>query len=86
MAGWAGVQNEREDATGYDKTYKQAGRLVHEKWDRQSNSGEYGIVLGNRFQVKVSGEADSIDQLKAAVAGVNLAGLEALKDHGVKEG
>jgi hypothetical protein len=36
--------------------------------------------------VKVSGEADSIDQLKAAVAGVNLAGLEALKDHGVKEG
>ncbi len=86
MAGWAGVQNEREDANGYDKTYKQAGRLVHEKWDRQSNSGEYGIVLGNRFQVKVSGEADSIDQLKAAVAGVNLAGLEALKDHGVKEG
>lgn len=86
MAGWASVQNEREDANGYDKTYKQAGRLVHEKWDRQSNSGEYGIVLGNRFQVKVSGEADSIDQLKAAVAGVNLAGLEALKDHGVKEG
>jgi hypothetical protein len=86
MAGWAGVQNEREDANGYDKTYKQAGRLVHEKWDRQSNSGEYGIVLGNRFQVKASGEADSIDQLKAAVAGVNLAGLEALKDHGVKEG
>ncbi len=86
MAGWAGMQNEREDANGYDKTYKQAGRLVHEKWDRQSNSGEYGIVLGNRFQVKVSGEADSIDQLKAAVAGVNLAGLEALKDHGVKEG
>ncbi len=86
MAGWAGVQNEREDANGYDKTYKQAGRLVHEKWDRQSNSGEYGIVLGNRFQVKVSGEADNIDQLKAAVAGVNLAGLEALKDHGVKEG
>jgi hypothetical protein len=86
MAGWAGVQNEREDANGYDKTYKQAGRLVHEKWDRQSNSGEYGIVLGNRFQVKVSGEADSIDELKAAVAGVNLAGLEALKDHGVKEG
>jgi hypothetical protein len=43
-------------------------------------------VLGERFAVKVSGNAGSIDDIKAAVAGLNLAGLEALKDQGVKKG
>ena len=86
LAGWAAVQNDRETDHGYEKTYKQNGRLVHEQWDNQTKYGEYGIVLGDRFAVKVSGNADSIDQLKAAVASVNLAGLEALKDFGVKKG
>ncbi len=56
------------------------------QWDSQSKSGEYSIVLGDRFTVKVSGNADSMDQLKAAVASLNLGGLEALKDQGVKKG
>jgi len=83
LAGWAAVQNDRETDHGYEKTYKQDGRLVHEQWDSNSKDGEYGIVLGDRFAVKVSGNADSMDQLKAAVAGLNLGGLEALKNQGV---
>jgi len=86
LAGWAAVQNDRETDHGYEKTYKQSGRLVHEQWDSQTKFGEYSIVLGDRFAVKVSGNADSIDQLKAAVATMNLAGLEALKSQGVKKG
>jgi hypothetical protein len=42
------------------------------------------VVVGNRYSVKVSGNAASIDDLKAAVTSVNLAGLEALKDQGVQ--
>jgi hypothetical protein len=84
LAGAVGVESDNETDHGYDKTYKQDGRLVHEQWDTQSKSGEYGIVLGDRFSVKVSGNADSIDQLKAAVGSINLAGLEALKNQGVK--
>lgn len=88
LMGLAGLVGESEKQTehGYDKTYKQDGRLVTEKWDSQDKHGEYAIVLGERFSVKVSGNADSIDQIKSAVASVNLAGLEALKDHGVKKG
>lgn len=86
IAGMAAVQSDRETDHGYEKTYKQDGRLVHEEWDSQDKHGEYGIVLGERFSVKVSGNADSIDQLKAAVASLNLAGLEALKSQGVKNG
>jgi hypothetical protein len=86
LAGWAGAESDKETDHGYDKTYKQDGRLVHEQWDSQSKRGEYSIVLGDRFTVKVSGSADSMDQLKAAVASLNLAGLEALKEQGVKKG
>ena len=86
LAGIAGVENERQTEHGYEKTFKQDGRLIHEQWDSQDNSGEYSIVLGNRFTVKVSGNAGSIEEIKAAVASINLAGLEALKDQGVKKG
>jgi len=86
LAGWAAVQNDQESDHGFEKTYKQDGRLVHEQWDSNTKYGEYGIVLGDRFAVKVSGNADSIDQLKAVVGAINLAGLEALKDVGVKKG
>ncbi|MHB8446926.1 MAG: Yip1 family protein [Rudaea sp.] len=84
LAGAVNVESDNETDHGYDKTYKQDGRLVHEQWNTQSKYGEFSIVLGDRFSVKVSGNADSIDQLKAAVGSINLAGLEALKNQGVK--
>lgn len=86
LAGFAAVDSQKETDHGYDKTYHQGDRLVHEEWDNASKSGEFGIVLGERFAVKLSGSAGSIDELKAAVASLNLAGLEALKDQGVKKG
>jgi hypothetical protein len=42
------------------------------------------VVVGDRFSVDVSGNATNIDELKAAVSGVDLAGLEALKNQGVQ--
>ncbi len=86
LAGFAAIGNEKQTDHGYEKTYKQNGRLINEKWDSSDNSGEYGIVLGDRFMVKVSGNAASIDQLKAAVASIDLARLEALRNQGVKQG
>ncbi|MCL2636346.1 MAG: YIP1 family protein, partial [Betaproteobacteria bacterium] len=86
LAGWAGVESSQETDQGYEKTYQQGGRLVHERWDSQSNSGEFSIVLGERFSVKVSGDAGSINELKNAITSLDLAGLEALKNQGVKKG
>ncbi len=82
MAAWAAIEQESETDTGYDKTYKSDGRLIHEKWDRESSRGEYSITLGKRFLVKVEGHADSVENLKGAVGSVDLAGLEALKSEG----
>jgi Yip1 domain len=82
LAGWAGVEGEKQTSSGYEKTYRQDGRLVHEEW--HGSSGEYATVLGDRFTVMVSGEAGSIDELKSALTQVDLSGLEALRDEGVK--
>ena len=79
------LEQERETGNSYERTRKENGRMVHEQWNSDSHSGEYGIVLGDRFLVKVAGEAGSVDDLKAAVGSLNLAGLEALKNEGVKQ-
>ena len=51
---------------------------MHEIWNQMSNTGEYSVVVGNRFMVKVSGGGPSIDTLKGAANAINLAGLEGL--------
>ena len=84
LANAVGVSSERETDTGYEKTYKQDGRLIHEEWNSQSKHGEYSVVLGDRFTVAVEGTSDDIDTIKDAVASIDLSGLEALRDQGVK--
>jgi hypothetical protein len=86
LAGFAGMEQDKQTQSGYEKTYHQGGRLIHEQWDNSGN-GDFSIVLGDRFIVEVHGSGlQSIDALKAAVVGLDLAGLEALKGQGVKKG
>lgn len=85
LAGFAGIEEDKQSDHGYQKTYHSDGRMIHEEWNN-SGSGEYTIVLGDRFVVAVHGSgAANIDALKAATGQVNLAGLEALKSQGVKK-
>lgn len=86
FAGWAVMENEEQTDTGYEKTYSSGGRLVHEQWDRSSKSGEYSVIVGERFAVKVAGSADSIDDLKRLIDAVDLRALDALRHEGVKKG
>jgi hypothetical protein len=87
LAGWANVESEAERSDGYERTRKEGNRMVHEEWNRHSDgggNGEYSTTVADRFMVKVSGDASGIDDLKGALASVNLSGLEALKNEGVK--
>lgn len=87
LAAWAGVEQERSWAGGYERDYKQDGRMLHERWDSASGSGEFGVVVGGRFAVHVAGQAASIDELKTALAsGVDLAKLESLAASGKSGG
>lgn len=84
MATAMAPEEEKETDHGYEKTYTDSGRLTHEAWDTQSKSGEYSLIIAQRFSVKANGNADSIDQLKQAVGNVDLGKLESMKDSGVK--
>lgn len=66
-----GVEQSREDATGYERTATVNGRMQTEAWNTESQSGKFGTVIANRFMVEAEGNADSIDVLKAAVAAVD---------------
>ena len=84
LASWATVREEREDDNGSERTHKVDGRLVHEKVSR-GGSTEFSIVLGDRFVVVAQGTGVTLAELKSAVSGLNLRGLEALKNTGVQQ-
>lgn len=84
LANGAKVEMDRQTQTGYEKTYHQGDSMIHEQWDNSSGQGEYSAVVANRFTVKIQGNGANMDVLKSALGGVDLAGLAALKDEGVK--
>ena len=84
LASWASVQGEKEDQYGSEKTQKINGRLVHET-SRKSGGGEYSVVIAERFMVEAKSSNVDLNTLKTAVASIDLAKLEAMKDEGVKK-
>jgi hypothetical protein len=69
---------EKETATGYERTRNLSGQLVHERYDRQSRSGETTVLVGNRFAVTVRGRGVDAGQLTGALQAVDLARLPQL--------
>lgn len=72
------VQSSKQTETSYEKVGKVDGRMTTEKYDSTDKRGEYGTLVGDRIIVQAEGNAPSIDALKAAVAAVDLAKVEAL--------
>jgi hypothetical protein len=53
------------------------GRMTTEKWNKDSSTGTYSVIVGNRFMVSADG-GGTIDSLKSAVSQVNFGALEQL--------
>jgi hypothetical protein len=83
LASWAAVRGEQRTSDGTERTYQEGGRLVHEKSSTSGGTNEFGIVLGERFIVSAKGRGVDVNALKTAVASLDLARLEGLKDVGV---
>ena len=83
FAAWAGLEGEKQSDSGFEKTYRENGRLIHEEW--HGKSGEFTVVVGDRFTVSAKGTGDSIDDLKRVVGDLDLGALEDLKGEGVKK-
>jgi hypothetical protein len=79
LAGWVGLQGEREDDNRMERTRKEGTRMVHEEVSKKGGTNKYAVVLGDRFVVSASGNGVNLDTLKSGVAALDLAGLEATK-------
>lgn len=78
LGGAVSATSNKQTTTGYEKSEMQGGNRVEEKWDNQSKSGSYSVLVASRFAVEASGSAPSIDTLKSAVASVNLGQLQSM--------
>jgi hypothetical protein len=78
MAGAINVQSSEQTATGYKKVSTINGMLTTEKYDNQTKSGDYSVIVANRFAIEAEGEGVSMDVLKAAVAAIGLDRVAAL--------
>jgi hypothetical protein len=85
FASWTGVEGEKEDENGSEKTGRVNGRLVHERISKTGGTNEFGIVVGDRFVISTTGRGVSTENLKSAVSGLDLSKLESMKDVGVKK-
>ncbi|MFC4314937.1 Yip1 family protein [Steroidobacter flavus] len=84
LASWAGVEGEKEENGRSEKTFREDDRLMHQEWDSGASRGQYTVVVGDRFTVKVEGAAGSVGELRDAAEELNLDGLADLRTEGVK--
>ncbi|MGA7296672.1 MAG: Yip1 family protein [Rhodanobacteraceae bacterium] len=85
MAGMFGHESEKQTENGFERSYSKDGQMFEEKWDGKYKRGKYAVVIGGRFKVEANGDADSFEDLKRAVASVDLQRLASLKDSGVTQ-
>ena len=84
LAGLAGLASrfdpamEKETDTGFERTSKVNGQIVHERYDRRARNGEISIILAERFNVAVRGNGVDAAALQAAIKEVDMAGIVAL--------
>jgi hypothetical protein len=79
LAGWMGIQGERETDDRMERTRKEGNRMVHEEVSKRGGRNKYALVLADRFVVSASGSGVDINALKSGVASLDLAKLEGMK-------
>lgn len=66
-----GVQQNREDANGYERSQTVGGEWQVEKWDRVNHFGSMEVTVAQRFMIKAEGSVKNIKTLKGAIAEVD---------------
>ncbi len=77
--GWANATLDRETSDKIERVYKQGARTVREEHRKDGSRGEYTVILTNGVVVGAEGRRVDAAALKAAVEGLDLGKLEAMK-------
>lgn len=78
LGGIFGASASEETETSYSRIGEVEGRMTIEEFNRETNSGKYATIVDNRIMVEADGTGATMNELKAAVAAVDLARIEAL--------
>ena len=78
LGGALGMQHSSEDANGYERVGMVDGQMQSEKWNTKDSRGSFTRQVGGRFMITADGQAGSIDELKAMVAGIDQSALAGL--------
>jgi Yip1 domain len=73
-----GANASEETATSYSKVGQVDGRMTMEEFNRETKAGKFAVIVADRVMIEAEGAGASVDQLKAAVAAVDLGQAEAL--------
>ncbi len=84
LSGLAGMaarfdpNTQKETDTGYERTTKVNGQLLHERYERQARSGEASLLAADRFSITVNGSDVGADVILDALKSIDTTRLSAL--------
>ncbi len=78
MASWSSVQFDKEDEDGYERTLTYKGMKAFESYSHKHKSGEFAILVNERFIVTVKGRKVELSDLKDALKEIDLGDLKDL--------
>jgi len=78
MAGALNIQHEEQNGTRYERVRTVDGRMTTESYDSAARSGQYAVVVGDRFAITAEGSGVGMGDLQGAVRAVDLRRLEGL--------
>jgi hypothetical protein len=65
----------KESDTGYERTTTVDGQMVHERFDRSSNTATVNVIVANRFNVEAQGSGVDMDTVKSSLRQIDMARL-----------
>lgn len=75
-------QGEKEDQTSAEKTWKEGGRTLHQRYEKDGSHAEFKAILKNGLVVSIEGDNVGVNDLRGWLSQVDLNGLEALQRKG----
>ena len=72
FAGWANLTMDKESNGQFEKVFKQGDRTVREEYRKDGTQAELTVILPNGILVEAKGQQVGIDQVRSALATIDL--------------
>lgn len=72
-------QGEKEDQSSAEKTWKEGGRTLHQRYEKDGSHAEFKAILKNGVVVSIEGDHLGVKDLQGLMSEVDFNGLEGLQ-------